>query len=117
MENICCSCTSSSINNLNLGTNYKVYVYGLGGKLIELPEGATPLDLAYKTDPKFGNTIDKVIVNDKEVPLDYVLHTKDRVRFLTNAISYGPNSDWVEKAQTTYAKQKILESLPVYKKN
>ncbi len=95
----------------------KVYVYGLGGKLIELPEGATPLDLAYKTDPKFGNTIDKVIVNDKEVPLDYVLHTKDRVRFLTNAISYGPNSDWVEKAQTTYAKQKILESLPVYKKN
>lgn len=95
----------------------KIYVYGIGGKLVELPVGATPIDLAYRMDPKFGNSIESVIVNDSEVPLDFKLHNKDRVRFLTSAISYGPKEDWEDKAQTTYAKQKIRESISKYQRN
>lgn len=87
----------------------KVYVYTTSGETIELPKGATPIDFAYKIHTDIGNTMVGVFVNDEYVPIDYVLKNKDRVRIVTDDLSYGPREDWIEKAQTSHAKRKILD--------
>ena len=87
----------------------KVYVYTTKGDIIELPKGATPIDFAYKIHTDIGNTMVGVFVNDEFVPIDYVLHNKDRVRIVTDELSYGPRIDWIDKAQTSLAKRKIKE--------
>ena len=87
----------------------RIYVYTTKGDIIELPKGSTPIDFAYKIDTNIGNTMVGVFVNDKFVPVDYVLHNKDRVRIITDELSYGPREDWIDKAQTSLAKKKIRE--------
>ena len=87
----------------------KVYVYTTRGDIIELPKGATPIDFAYKIHTDIGNTMVGVFVNDVYVPIDYVLKNKDRVRIVTDDLSYGPREDWIEKAQTSHARRKIKE--------
>ena len=87
----------------------KVYVYTSSGEIIELPVGATPIDFAYKLDETIGNTMIGAYVNDENVPVDYRLISKDRVRIITDELSDGPKEDWIEKAKTSLAKQKILE--------
>ena len=87
----------------------KVYVYTTKGDIIELPKGATPIDFAYKIHTDIGNTMVGVFVNDEFVPIDYVLHNKDRVRIVTDELSFGPRIDWIDKAQTSLAKRKIKE--------
>ena len=87
----------------------KVYVYTTKGNIIELPKGSTPIDFAYKINTDIGNTMVGVFVNDEYVPVDYILQNKDRVRIVTDDLSYGPRDDWEEKAHTSYAKKKIRD--------
>ena len=87
----------------------KVYVYTTKGDIIELPKGATPIDFAYKIHTDIGNTMVGVFVNDEFVPIDYALKNKDRVRIVTDELSYGPRIDWIDKVQTSLAKRKIKE--------
>lgn len=87
----------------------RVYVYTTKGDIIELPKGSTPIDLAYKVHTDIGNTMVGVFVNDEYVPIDYVLKNKDRVRIVTDELSYGPREDWIDKAQTSLAKRKIRD--------
>ncbi|MGE5456525.1 MAG: RelA/SpoT family protein [Ignavibacteriales bacterium] len=87
----------------------KVYVFTPKGRVIELPVGSTPIDFAYKIHTDIGNTMVAAIVNDEYVPLDYTLKSKDRVRIITDDLSFGPRDDWEESARTTYAKKKIKE--------
>ena len=87
----------------------KVYVYTTKGEIIELPKGSTPIDFAYKIHIDIGNTMVGVIVNDEYVPVDYILKNKDRVRIVTDELSYGPREEWYNMAKTSYAKKKIKE--------
>ena len=87
----------------------KIYVYTTKGEIIELPKGSTVIDFAYKIHSDIGNTMVSATVNDKQVEPDYVLHNKDRVRVVTDIMSYGPRKEWIDKAQTTKAKRKIKE--------
>ena len=87
----------------------RVYVYTTKGDIIELPKGSTPIDFAYKIHTDIGNTMVGVFVNDEYVPIDYMLQNKDRVRIITDDLSYGPREDWIDKAQTSLAKRKIKE--------
>ena len=87
----------------------RVYVYTTKGDIIELPKGATPIDFAYKIHTDIGNTMVGVFVNDEFVPIDYVLKNKDRVRIVTDDLSFGPREDWIDKAQTSLAKRKIRD--------
>ena len=83
----------------------KVYVYTTKGDIIELPKGATPIDFAYKIHTDIGNTMVGVFVNDEFVPIDYVLHNKDRVRIVTDELSFGPREEWESLAKTCSAKK------------
>ena len=87
----------------------RVYVYTTKGDIIELPKGSTPIDFAYKIHTDIGNTMVGVFVNDEYVPIDYILQNKDRVRIVTDDLSYGPREDWIDKAHTSLAKKKIRE--------
>lgn len=87
----------------------KIYVYTTKGDIIELPKGATAIDFAYKIHSDIGNTMVGAIVNDKPVDVDYVLQNKDRVRIITDDLSYGPREEWIDKVKTTKAKRKIRE--------
>ena len=87
----------------------RVYVYTTKGDIIELPKGSTPIDFAYKIHTDIGNTMVGAFVNDEYVPIDYVLKNKDRVRIVTDDLSFGPREDWLNKAHTSLAKRKIKE--------
>lgn len=87
----------------------KIYVYTAKGEIIELPKGATPIDLAYKMDPNVGNTMVAAYVNNEYVPINHHLRNKDRVKIITDELSYGPREDWVSIAKTSFAKKKIKE--------
>ena len=87
----------------------KIYIYTPSGAIIELPKGATPIDFAYKIHTDLGNTMVSAIVNDEHVSVDHVLNNKDRVRIITDDLSYGPREEWIDMAKTTHAKRKIKE--------
>ena len=87
----------------------KIYVYNMNGQIIELPTGSTIVDFAYKINNNVGNTLVGAIVNGKHVDVKYKLKNKDRVKVLTDELSYGPREDWETFAKTTYAKRMIRE--------
>ena len=51
----------------------------------------------------------RTFVNDEAVPIDYILKNKDRVRIITDELSYGPRENWIDKAQTSFARRQIKE--------
>ena len=85
----------------------KVYVYTPRGEIIELPKGSTPVDFAYKIHTDIGNTMVYAIVNDKKVEDGYILQNKDRVRIITDDLSFGVREEGL--AMTSYAKKKIRD--------
>ena len=49
------------------------------------------------------------LVNDKPVSNDYVLKSNDRVKIITDPLSFGSRDGWEDLAYTAYAKKKIRE--------
>ena len=86
-----------------------VYPYTPTGDVIELPQGATIIDYAYKYNPDIANKMVGATVNDEIVPLDYVIKNQDRIKLKTDELSHGPDPIWEKQAKTVYAKRKILE--------
>lgn len=84
-----------------------VYVYTPKGDVIELPNGSTPIDFAYRVHSKVGDTMVGAIVNESIVPLDYVLQDNDVIKINTNKNSNGPSKNWIDIAYTQQAKNKI----------
>ncbi len=94
-----------SVKN-ELLTNDVIYVYTPKGDVIELPNGATPIDFAYKVHSEVGDTMIGAIVNDNIVPLNYELKNGDVIKINTNKNS-KPSKDWLNFTITTQAKSKI----------
>ncbi len=93
-----------SIQNDILGEN--IYVYTPKGDVFELPEGATPIDFAYRVHTKIGETMIGAIVNDSIVPLDFELHTGDIIKINTSKTS-TPSKEWLNIAKSNQTKNKI----------
>lgn len=83
-----------------------VYVMSPKGKVIDLPNGATPIDFAYRIHTDVGHTTVGAIVNDAMVPLNTELHTGDVVEVRTMK-GTGPSEDWLKFVKTNQAKNKI----------
>ncbi|MBR3209365.1 MAG: bifunctional (p)ppGpp synthetase/guanosine-3',5'-bis(diphosphate) 3'-pyrophosphohydrolase [Bacilli bacterium] len=84
-----------------------IYVFTPLGDVIELPNGSTPVDFAYKVHTNVGEKTTGALVNDHIVPLDYKLKSEDVVKIITNNNSEGPSREWLNFVQTTQAKTKI----------
>ena len=97
------------INNVkkDILFNDSIYVYTPKGDVIELPNGATCVDFAYKVHSEVGDKMVGAIVNDNIVPFDYKLKNGDIIKVNTSKLSKGPNKDWLNFVATTQAKNKI----------
>ena len=83
-----------------------IYVFTPMGDVIELPNGSTPIDFAYRVHSKVGDTTIGAIVNNNIVPLDYKLKDNDIVKINTNKSS-TPSQEWLNFVKTSQAKNKI----------
>lgn len=84
-----------------------IYVFTPKGDVVELPNGSTPIDFAYKVHSGIGDKMVGAIVNNNIVPLDYELKNNDVIKVNTNKNSAGPSREWIDIAKTAQAKNKI----------
>jgi GTP pyrophosphokinase len=87
--------------------NNTIYVFTPKGDVIELPQGSTPIDFAYRVHSGVGDTMVGALVNGNIVSLDYQLKDNDIVKINTNKNSSGPSREWIDMAFTSQAKNKI----------
>jgi GTP pyrophosphokinase len=71
-----------------------VFVLTPQGKVIALPQGATPLDFAYTVHTELGHRCRGAKVDGSIVPLETALQTGQRVEILT-VKQGGPSRDWL----------------------
>lgn len=88
----------------------EIYVFTPTGELIKLPKGATVLDFAFSIHSQLGSKCVSARVNDKNVPIKYVLNNGDTVTVVTSP-TQSPKRDWLSFVTTSKAKVKIKQSL------
>lgn len=88
----------------------RIFVLTPKGDVIELPVGATPLDMAFMVHSDIGNHASAAFINDKFVSLDTVLKNGDVVRIETKKTS-RPTSKWLELVKTANAKKHIRTAI------
>ncbi|MEM7111777.1 MAG: RelA/SpoT family protein [Chloroflexota bacterium] len=72
----------------------RIYVFTPNRDLIDLPEGATPIDFAYQIHTEVGHRCRGAKVNGKMVSLDYTLKSGQTVDIIT-AKRGKPSRDWM----------------------
>lgn len=72
----------------------RVYVLTPEGRVIDLPEGGTPLDFAYAVHTEIGHRCRGAKVNGRIVQLTYQLKNGERVEILTTKEGL-PRRDWL----------------------
>ncbi|MFN2644749.1 MAG: bifunctional (p)ppGpp synthetase/guanosine-3',5'-bis(diphosphate) 3'-pyrophosphohydrolase [Burkholderiales bacterium] len=88
----------------------EVYVFTPKGKILSLPRGATPVDLAYAVHTDIGNRCVAAKVNSELVPLRQELRSGDRVEIIT-ASHAKPNPGWLQYVRTAKARSNIRHFL------
>ena len=92
-------------------TSDRVYVFTPEGHVVDLPQGATPVDFAYRVHTEIGHACRGAKVNGRIVPLSYPLKTGDQVHILTSN-NPAPSRDWLNPSlgyiQTSRARAKVV---------
>ena len=84
----------------------EVYVFTPKGDVLAFPQGAGPIDFAYRVHTKVGDTCVGAKVNGRMVPLKYQLKSGDKVEIITRK-DQTPSRDWLQIVKTSTARQKI----------
>ena len=92
--------------------NRRIYVFTPKGTVIDLPEGATPVDFAYAIHSEVGHSTRGARVNGRMVPLSYRLKTGEQVQ-IHNQKGASPSRDWLrpelEIVHTQRARSRIQQ--------
>ncbi|MFO1425019.1 MAG: GTP diphosphokinase [Candidatus Competibacteraceae bacterium] len=90
----------------------RVYAITPKGTIVELAQGATPLDFAYHVHTEVGHRCRGAKVNGRIVPLTYELKNGEQVEVLTAKVG-NPSRDWLSShlgyVRTNRARAKIRQ--------
>ena len=84
----------------------QVFVFTPMGDVIDLPNGATPIDFAYRVHTEVGHKTVGAKINGRIVPLETKLFTGDIIEIITSKTP-NPKWDWTNIVATNTAKSKI----------
>jgi guanosine-3',5'-bis(diphosphate) 3'-pyrophosphohydrolase len=91
----------------------QVFVYTPKGEIKALPQGATPLDFAYRIHTDLGHRCIGAKVNGRLVPLNYELKNSEIVDIMTTKVEKAPSLDWLNPdlgfVKTSHAREKIRQ--------
>ena len=88
----------------------EVYVFTPNGDMKILPKGATALDFAFDIHSDVGARATSFKVNNKLVPMGYVMKNGDQIKVNTSK-NQSPKEDWLKLVITGKARAKIRSSL------
>lgn len=88
----------------------KILVFTPKGDIIELPQGSTCIDFAYKIHTEIGNHCAGAKINGRIVSLTTQLKTGDIVEIIVNK-NKNPSPDWLSIVKTYQAKKAIKSYL------
>ncbi|MBT3356131.1 bifunctional (p)ppGpp synthetase/guanosine-3',5'-bis(diphosphate) 3'-pyrophosphohydrolase [bacterium] len=88
-----------------------IFAFTPSGDVIELPEGATPIDFAYRIHSEVGDRAMGAKANGKMVSLDYIIHNGDLIDVVTSKDKKLPSRDWLRFVKTAHAQAKIKNTL------
>lgn len=88
----------------------RIFVYSPKGDIYDLPEGAYPLDFAYRVHSDIGKHAYGFKVNNKMVPFDRQLKDGDIVEVITKR-TMKPKTEWLTFVATGHAREKIKNQL------
>jgi GTP pyrophosphokinase len=88
----------------------EVFAFTPKGDVVNLPQGATPVDFAYAVHTEVGHRCIGARVNGRLVPLESELSSGDVVEVLTSkATNAGPSRDWLGFVKSPRARGKIRQ--------
>lgn len=88
----------------------RIFVYSPKGDLYDLPDGAYPLDYAYRVHSDLAAMSSGFIVNGTMKPFTYRLQHGDTIEVLTSK-SAKPKPDWLKYVITHHARMKLRAQL------
>ncbi len=84
----------------------RIFVFTPKGDVIDLPEGATPVDFAYAIHSEIGNRCAGAKVSGKIIALSEPLKNGDVVEIIVDK-NKKPSRDWLAFVQTSFARSRI----------
>ena len=91
----------------------QVFAFTPNGDVFDLPQGATPVDFAYRIHTDVGHKTVGALVNGRIAQLDTKLKNGDIIEIMTSKVA-APRLDWLNFVVTKQASSKIKQW---YKKN
>lgn len=88
----------------------RIFIFTPNGDVIDLPEGATPIDFAYAIHSDLGDQCVMAKVNGKPIQIASALKNNDIVEIITQK-NKKPSPDWLGFVKTSKARSKIREAL------
>lgn len=85
----------------------RIFVFTPQGDVIDLPEGATPVDFAFAVHTDVGNKCVAVEINGQIANLDATLNSGDVAEIIIDKNRRGPNPDWLKFVKTHHAAECI----------
>lgn len=89
---------------------HRIFVYSPKGDIYDMPEGAFPLDYAYRIHSDIGRHATGFRVNEKMVAFDRRLQHGDIVEVITKK-SAKPRPNWMDLVITRHARDKLRAQL------
>jgi len=88
----------------------EIYVFTPKGRIVQLPEGSTAVDLAYAVHSDIGFQCIGAVVDRKPYPLSQPLSNGQTVEIITSPES-RPNASWLNFVVSAKARSRIRQAL------